>query len=148
MPVSGRALLPVVLERFASGGHTCLPVVGQDGELVGVISFQAVQQAFTNRAALANLIIARDLATPPVSVTADQSLYSALGKLSNFDSRELLVVEGQETHQKVVAILTSGDINAIYDEEILNPPQPEPAASLALAKLIKRLLPNGWSRGA
>jgi CIC family chloride channel protein len=148
VPVSGRALLPVVLERFASGGHTCLPVVGQDGELVGVISFQAVQQAFTNRAALANLIIARDLATPPVSVTADQSLYSALGKLANFDSRELLVVEGQETHQKVVAILTSGDINAIYDEQILNPPQAETTGGLAVVRAIKRWLPKGWSRGA
>jgi hypothetical protein len=48
----------------------------------------------------------------------------------------------------VIAILTSGDINAIYDEEILNPPQPEPTASLALARVLKRMLPRGWSSGA
>jgi predicted transcriptional regulator len=123
-------------------------VTGQDDALVGVISFQAVQQTLSSRAALANLIVTRDLVTPAVTVTADQSLYSALAKMSTFDSKELLVVETQDSRQKVVAILTSGDINAIYDEEILNPPQPEPAASLALAKVIKRLLPKGWSRDA
>ena len=94
------------------------------------------------------MIVTRDLVTPAVTVTADQSLYSALAKMSTFDSKELLVVENRDSRQKVVAILTSGDINAIYDEEILNPPQPEPAASLALAKVIKRLLPKGWSRDA
>jgi predicted transcriptional regulator len=123
-------------------------VTGEDGALVGVVSFQAVQQTLSSRAALTNLVVTRDLVSPAVTVTADQSLYSALAKMSTFDSKELLVVENQDPHQKVVAILTSGDINAIYDEEILNPPQPEPAASLALAKLIKRLVPKGWSRGA
>jgi CIC family chloride channel protein len=148
VPVNERTQLPVVLERFASGGHSCLPVVGHDGALVGAISFQAVQQAFASRAALANLIVAGDLSTPAVTVTAEQSLYSALGKMSNFDSQELLVVDDQDSHQKVVAILTSGDINAIYDEQILNPPQPEPTVSLGLAKLMQRWLPKGWSRGA
>jgi CIC family chloride channel protein len=147
MTVSERTPLPVVLERFASSGHSCLPVLGQDGTLVGVVSFQAVQQAFSNRASLANLVVASDLATPAVTVTADQSLYSALAKMSSFDSKELLVVENQDTKQKVMAILTSGDINAIYDEQILNPPQPEPAASLAIVKAFKHWIPKGWSRG-
>ncbi len=146
--VSERTPLPVVLERFASGGQPCLPVTGHGDALVGVVSFQAVQQTLSSRAALANLIVTRDLVTPAVTVTADQSLYSALAKMSAFDSRELLVVANQDSHEKVIAILTSGDINAIYDEQILNPPQAEPAASLALAKVIKRLLPKGWSRGA
>jgi len=45
--------------------------------------------ALDSRAALANLIVTRDLVTPAVTVTADQSLYSALAKMSAFDSKEL-----------------------------------------------------------
>jgi CBS domain-containing protein len=141
-----RALLPVVIERFASGGQSCLPVVGQGAALVGVISFAVVQQASSHRAALTNLISARDLATPPVTVTGDQSLYSAFAKMSSFDSQELLVVDRQDSHQKVIAILTSGDINAIYDEHLLDPPQPEPGAGSGLARFAKRWLPKSWPR--
>ncbi len=148
IPVSERTQLPGVLERFASGGETCLPVVGQDGALVGVISFHSVQQALSSRAALANLIVARDLATPAVTVTLDQSLYSALGKMSHSDGQDLLVLDEEDPNQKVVAILTSGDINAIYDEQLLNPPKPEPTAGLPVIQALKRWIPKGWSRGA
>jgi len=144
-PVSERTKLPVVIERFASTGLTCLPVVGEDGTLSGVVSFQAVQQAFSSRAALANLIVAQDLATPAVTVTADQSLYSALSKMSTSDSKELLVIEEQDAKSKVVAILTSGDINAIYDEQILNPPKQEPTAGASVLHAIRRWYPKGRS---
>jgi CIC family chloride channel protein len=143
-PVSERTQLPVVIERFAASGQTCLPVVDGNDSLVGVISFQAVQQALGSRGALANLVVARELAMPAVTVTSDQSLYSALAKMSEFDSKELIVVEPSDGKSKVVAILTSGDINAIYDEQILNPPQQEPATGVALGQAFKRWLPKGW----
>jgi chloride channel protein, CIC family len=146
-PVSERTLLPVVIERFAASGHSCLPVIDESGSLAGVVSFQAVQQALGSRAALANLVVARDLATPAVTVTSDQSLYSALAKMSDFDSKDLIVVEANDPKSKVVAVLTSGDINAIYDEQILNPPKPEAAPGVALGQTLKRWLPKGWSRG-
>jgi len=124
-PVSESAQLPALLERFASSGGTCLPVLGESGDLVGAISFKAVQQAASNRAALTNLVVARDLATPPVTVHGSQSLYSALAKMSQYDCSDLLVVDEEDPKQRVVAILTSGDINAIYDEQVLNPPKQE-----------------------
>ena len=143
-PVSERTQLPVVIERFTASGQTCLPVVDGNDSLVGVISFQAVQQALGSRGALANLVVARELAMPAVTVTSDQSLYSALAKMSEFDSKELIVVEPSDGKSKVVAILTSGDINAIYDEQILNPPQQEPTTGVALGQAFKRWLPKGW----
>jgi hypothetical protein len=87
--------------------------------------------------------VARDLATPAVTVTGDQSLFSALAKMARFESKDLLVVESQDLKQKVVAVLTSGDINAIYDEQILNPSLPEPQAS-PLVRRVRGWLPKRW----
>ena len=145
--MSERTPLAAVLERFASSGLTCLPVLGEDGALVGVVSFEAVRYALSSRAALSNLVVARDLATPAVTVTADQSLYSALAKMAKFESKDLLVVETQDAKAKVVAVLTSGDINAIYDEQILNPSLPEPKPS-PLVRRVRRWLPKGWLRSS
>jgi CIC family chloride channel protein len=147
-PVSERTPLAAVLERFSSSGLglTCLPVLGEDGALVGVVSFEAVRYTLSSRAALSALVVARDLATPAVTVTGDQSLYSALTKMARFESKDLLVVETQDLKQKVVAVLTSGDINAIYDEQILNSSLPEPQAS-PLVRRVRGWLPKSWSGG-
>jgi CIC family chloride channel protein len=143
-PVSERTPLPVVIERFAASGQTCLPVLDGNDALVGVISFQAVQQALGARGALANLVVARELATPAITVSSNQSLYSALATMSEFDSKELIVVEPVGEKSKVVAILTSGDINAIYDEQILNPPPQEQTTGMALGQAFKRWIPKAW----
>jgi Chloride channel protein EriC len=146
LPVSERTPLAAVLERFSSSGLTCLPVLGEDGALVGVVSFEAVRYTLSSRAALSNLVVARDLATPAVTVTGDQSLYSALAKMAKFESKDLLVVETQDSKQKVIAVLTSGDINAIYDEQLLNSSLPEPQAS-PLVRRVRGWLPKSWSGG-
>lgn len=138
-PVSQQTKLPVIIERFSSSAATCLPVLGEDGSLVGSVSLQAVQQALSQRAALSNLVVAADLASPAVTVTANQSLYSALGKMAQYDCKDLLVVDERDSDKnRVVAVLTSGDINAIYDEQILNG-QPEPQAA-PLGHGLKRWL--------
>jgi CIC family chloride channel protein len=144
-PVSERTTLPVLLERFGSSGATCLPVVSEDGTLVGALPLNSVQHALNHRAALANLVVARDLASPPVTVTGEQSIYSAMTKMSKYDCSDLLVVEDNVDKPKVVAVLTSGDINAIYDEQILNVPQPEakdPPKDSPVSRTLRRWLPK------
>jgi chloride channel protein, CIC family len=140
-PVTERTALPVLIDRFAASGSSCLPVVTDEGHLAGAISLQVVQRTLGQRAALANLVVARDLATPAVTVEADQSLYSALAKMSRFDCKDLLVVDGQPDKPKVIAVLTSGDINAIYDEQILNPPAADAQTRPSMAALLR------WLRG-
>lgn len=146
-PVSERTKLPVLIERFASSGYNCLPVLDDDGTLTGAVSLKVVQQALSHRAALANLVIARDLATHAITVTREQSLYSALAKMSRYECKDLLVVENQAKQPKVVAVLTSGDINAIYDEQILNPPKAEPPAT-PLSRALRRFLPRRSTKEA
>ena len=56
------------------------------------------------------------------------------------------MIEEQDSHQQVIAILTDGDINAIYDEQILNSSLPEPQAS-PLVRRVRGWLPKSWSGG-
>jgi CIC family chloride channel protein len=144
-PVSARTQLPVLLERFASSGSPILPVLGEHGEIVGAISFQTVQQALSDRAALTKLVVAGDLAMPATTVRGDQSLYSALEKMSQHECQDLLVVEDHGEGQRVVAVLNSGDVNAIYDERILDSSQPEATAS-PFSSLLRRWWPGRANR--
>jgi hypothetical protein len=54
------------------------------------------------------------------------------------DPKELIVVEPESTRSNVVAILSSGDINAIYADQILNPSQSELMADIALSQAVRR----------
>jgi hypothetical protein len=109
-----------------------------------------VQPALGRRAAFPN-VTAADLATPPVTVTGDRRIYSALAKMAQSDCEDLLVVDGSK--ERVLAVLSGSDINAIHDEELLRPPQPEPPrlgrTGLALRRLLpKRLLGNTKEKSA
>jgi CIC family chloride channel protein len=116
-PVREDAPLAAVLDRFAAGGHDCLPVVNAAGMLVGSIPFESVRHVLGNRAALAPLVVARDLARPPVTVRPDESLYQALREMSDHDRSHLLVVEERDSKRQVVGVLSGSDINAIYDDQ-------------------------------
>jgi chloride channel protein, CIC family len=137
-PVSERTQLPVLIEKFAASETPCLPVLAENGKLSGAVSFQAVQRALGRRAALPN-ITAADLAAPPVTVTGGQSIYSALAKMAQYDCRDLLVVD--ESKERVRAVLTGSDINAIYDEQLLSQTQAEPPLGRA-SDALRRLLPQ------
>lgn len=143
--VSERTSLPVLIERFASSDNTCLPVVNDAGALSGVLSGLAVQRALGRRPATHEHITARELASPAVTVTAEQSLHAALTKMSAFDCEDLLVVNAESEPPTVIAVLTSGDINAIYDEQILNPPPPESVAQ-SLRKKLAGWMPPRWAK--
>jgi len=96
-----------------------------------------VQQALNNRADLAGLVVAHDLTEPAVTVRSEQSVYSVLEKMSQHDCKELLVVAEEQGKQRVLAVLTSGDINAIYDEQILARKREKPPGKFS--RLVDRL---------
>ncbi len=117
-PVREDAPLAAVLDRFAGSGHECLPVVSAAGALVGSIPFESVRHVLGNRAALAPLVVARDLARELVTVRPGESLYQALREMSDHDRSHLLVVEERDSERRVVGVLASSDVNAIYDSQL------------------------------
>jgi chloride channel protein, CIC family len=137
-PVRDDAPLAAVLDRFASSGDTYLPVVNANGVLVGAIPFRSVRHILSSRAALARLVVAKDLAGPPVTVTSEQSLYDALREMSAYDQSDLLVVEARDGKQGFAGVLTGADVNAIYDNQLVDDIGTEPRRT-GLQRLLGRL---------
>jgi chloride channel protein, CIC family len=142
--VTERTSLPVLIERYASSDNTCLPVVDDAGTLTGVLSVLSVHRALGRRPSTHEHVFARELASPAITVTAEQSLHAALTKMSEFDCEDLLVLNQSEP-PTVLAVLTSGDINAIYDEQLLNPP-PSESVSQSMMKKLSAWLPRRWAK--
>jgi CIC family chloride channel protein len=113
-PVAEAAPLPQVLEKFGTTGLCCLPVVDPGGQLTGVVRLETAQHTLGRSAVLGGLVIAKDLAEAPVTVSRGQSAYEALRAMSQAHRDDLLVVEGAPPTP--VAIFTSGDLQAVYDE--------------------------------
>ncbi len=119
-PIRDDSPLTAVLDRFATGEHTCYPVSNARGELVGAIPFRNVRHILGSRATPASLIVAKDLAVSAVTISACQNLYEALRQMSSHDLDDLLVVEESEGMSRIIGILTGGDINAIYDSQFVD----------------------------
>jgi CIC family chloride channel protein len=115
-PTLGEATpLAQVLKSFATSGAECLPVVDQAGQLVGQIHRTAVQQMLGAEAAPPGLVLAKDIATPPLTIGRTQSVFEALRTMAEHHVQQLLVVSGGET-PRAEAVLTAGDVNAIFDD--------------------------------
>jgi CIC family chloride channel protein len=117
--------LAAVLSAFASSSVPSMPVVDESGRLTGQINREVVQQLLGSTATPSNLVLARDIAAPVATITRGQSVYDALRTLSSRNLNGLLVL-GDSTPSRVEAVLTPGDINAIYDEflEEMGPDEP------------------------
>lgn len=144
-PVREDAPLAAVLDRFARSGHECLPVVNAGGTLVGAIPFQSVRHVLGSRAALAPLVVAKDLASAPVTVGPEQSLYEALREMGSHDQSDLLVVEERDSERRVVGVLAGSDVNAIYDSQLADIGTEE--RRTGLHGLLARVLAAGRGSG-
>jgi chloride channel protein, CIC family len=127
-PVGEATPLPVVLDTLAESGVSCLPVTSAAGELVGIITLEAAKYALGRAASLGQIVIAKDVALPPVTIRRGESVYAALRAMSKTGRDELLVV-GKDGEPRATAVLTTGDLHAIYDELLDEVETSEPAAT-------------------
>ncbi|MBN1960442.1 MAG: chloride channel protein [Deltaproteobacteria bacterium] len=134
------APLSVVLERFAQSGYTSLPVLNENDSLVGAIPFQSVRHILENRSTLSQIIVAKDMADNPATATPDQTLFDALREMGKRQHGDLLVVAKNDPKRKVLGILTSNDINSIYDEQFVDTREPIAKTPLSIIRnLLKRM---------
>lgn len=97
--------------------HLTLPVVDDAGALLGVIAYDDLRQALLERAALADVLVAADLAGPAESVTPRDSLRAALRKMNEHRLDALPVVETDGT-RRLVGVLSRADLLAAYEREL------------------------------
>jgi len=85
---SFRAMLDVV----AHSNHFYFPVRGKDDQITGIVSVQDLRKVLFEDV-LSDLLVAKDVARPPVTVTTEDSLYTALLKFLETDIGQVPVVD-------------------------------------------------------
>jgi len=92
------------------------PVVNGDGRMTGIISMNDIRGMMLEES-IANLIVAKDVATPNVvRVFLGESLAEALEKMAQINVDELPVVSEAEP-EKIITLLSKRDIISYYYEQ-------------------------------
>ncbi len=98
--------------------NSYFPIVDDTGDMTGILSFSDIREVIFEEG-IADLIVAKEVATTDVvSVTPWNNLHEAMDKFASIDVAQLPVVD-DKTPNKVIAILTRGDIIATYNREVL-----------------------------
>ena len=116
--VPATASLPELLERFANSRHVCFPVTNEQGIVVGMIRGRDLRALINEHQSMSALIIAADLAEPPITVNQHQSLLTAIKSMHSAQLEELIIVESSKSNQ-LVAVLDHQDIVRAYDKELV-----------------------------
>ena len=117
--VSETTGLKTLSELFSHSPHTSFPVVDANNRMVGMILGHELR-AVAGRGELDPLIIASDLAHPPVTVTPDQDLFDAIRLMAQRQLDELIVVDPHDKQQALAMLRRNDIINAYHDALVSN----------------------------
>ena len=105
-------------EKISKTKYNSFPVVNDEGELTGVISFLDYNTSIFNPD-LQDLVVVKDVASHDVvTVSADDNIYNALGKITLKDFSILPVVAPND-HSQILGVLTRKDILDAYDRTVI-----------------------------
>ena len=117
--VSENMPLKQLLEFTLSSKHSSFPVVDSSGLLSGILTFQDFKEIIFKEE-LGHLVVAKELSTTNViTVTKNEDLDSALGKIG-FKNIEQLPVVDENNPRKIVGILSRRDIFAAYNKALID----------------------------
>jgi CIC family chloride channel protein len=107
-----------ILEIVSYSRHLYYPVVNEEEDMVGIISFSDIRDA-AQKEGMEETALARDLATPDVTtLKPNHNLSEALDKFSELDVNQIPVVAVGNS-KKVIGLLRRSDVQAVYNREIL-----------------------------
>lgn len=109
--------MPQFRQIVAQHEESYFPVVDRHKQIVGIISRPNVHSVLFAEE-LDRALIARDLMVPPVVVTPNESLHSALQKFVTSGYGQLPVVDEQE-HRHIVGLFSHEDLIEAYNRELL-----------------------------
>ena len=107
-----------ILEIVSYSRHLYYPVVNEEGDMVGIISFTDIRDA-AQEEGMEETVLARDLATSDVvTLKPNHNLNEALAKFSELDVEQMPVVKVGDS-KKVIGLLRRSDVQAVYNRELL-----------------------------
>ena len=108
-----------IFETLKTEDVSYLHMVGNDGELKGIISFSDIRSALQEEG-LKHLVIARDVATTEViTICPSDSIQDALYRMGRYGISHLPVVE-EDDGGKVIGTLDKKDVMAAYNKAVIN----------------------------
>ncbi len=116
--VSESTTLHDLLDKFATSKQACFPVVDEKDKLVGVVDGKDLRYTISEAGLVDQLIIAKELAGSPPTLTPREDLYSVVHKMVASRHDELVVVD-EGNPEKVIGILSRSDLIAAYDRQFL-----------------------------
>lgn len=102
---------------ISSSGQNVFPVLDGEGRVSGLLSIKNIRTVLFEDS-LRELLVVGELATEPVTLTADQNLYDALITFLNSGYNQIPVVDYQEGHQKLLGMLNHENVIAAYHSEV------------------------------
>lgn len=106
-----------IIDRMVNSNQMNFPVLDKEGLLTGILSLSDVKKVMFDQE-VQRLVVAKDIATVKVlTVTPEDSLHTALKKMTEAEIRELPVVS-QENPRKIVSLVSRKDIIRVYHEQV------------------------------
>ena len=115
--IPANSSLQQVLNRTTETTQSCFPVVSENDEMIGMISYADIRP-YLYEPDLGILVIAGEIAVPVVPLVLSDSLDVALRKIIEMEVDEMPVVSS-EGETKIIALLSRRDIIAAYHKEML-----------------------------
>ena len=110
------ATVDELLEHLGHTDLTELPVVDDDGCLLGTVTFAELGRIARDPAMLASLLLAADIAGPAVTVGPGDSLLEATRKMGVRGSGSLPVVDSATG--RLLGVITRGHVLASYEQAV------------------------------
>ena len=107
-----------ILVRFSETDQISFPIIDEAGKLNGMIDGRDVRRMIGEEG-VAVLVVARDIARPPVTLTLDDTLLSAVQKMALSDAEELIIVDPADP-QRPVATLSHHRVVRAYDKALFS----------------------------
>jgi len=126
--------LKYIIDTVLSVNQSIFPVLNPSNRLVGILTLNNIKSVFYEKEALAELVIAEDIAEEPVFLTEDSNLQDAMDIEGRYSIEEIPVVKDRES-MDYKGIVHIHDVINLYNFEIKK-------RELALAVITRKKFKN------
>ncbi len=109
--------LKYIIDTVLSVNQSIFPVLNPSNRLVGILTLNNIKSVFYEKEALAELVIAEDIAEEPVFLTEDSNLQDAMDIEGRYSIEEIPVVKDRES-MDYKGIVHIHDVINLYNFEI------------------------------
>ncbi|HEY4217248.1 MAG TPA: chloride channel protein [Gemmatimonadaceae bacterium] len=113
--VAADASIDDLVYAAAATRHGVLPVIDDDGALVGLVSHHVLREAIVSRGTLDSVILAADLAEPVEPLAPTDSLRRALAVMNARGLDAIPVVESTNGEAHFAGLLSRQDVLVVYE---------------------------------